>query len=180
MPDARPPRCLAGASEIVLTAEGYASADHSSLVATVGSLTVSPNVPNVVPGDVAFTLDVRHRDDTHREAAVAAVLDHAHAIAEKRGLLLTIEREQHFPAVPMDPAYTDLLRSVAHRATGIEPLRLSSGAGHDAAVFAPLTPTALLFVRSPNGGLSHHPDEAVFPHDVRDAVAALVAFVAAF
>ena len=51
-----------------------------------------------------------------------------------------------------------------------------SGAGHDAAVMAGLAPMSMLFVRSP-GGVSHHPDEAVRPEDVRAALGLMVAFL---
>ena len=55
--------------------------------------------------------------------------------------------------------------------------RLISGAGHDAAILALHTPSALLFLRSPKAGLSHHPDEAVGLEDVEAALRVLVAFV---
>ena len=48
---------------------------------------------------------------------------------------------------------------------------LSSGAGHDAAVLAAAgVPTAMLFVRSLNGGVSHTPEEESSPEDVALAV----------
>jgi acetylornithine deacetylase/succinyl-diaminopimelate desuccinylase-like protein len=49
--------------------------------------------------------------------------------------------------------------------------RLVSGAGHDA-MFVPRS--SMLFVRSLNGGVSHHPDELSSPEDVALAVDALV------
>jgi allantoate deiminase len=75
----------------------------------------------------------------------------------------------------MDPTFRRLLcESVA--AVGVEPHEMPSGAGHDAAVMAGLAPAAMLFVRSP-GGVSHHPDEAVLPDDVRLALSAAIGFV---
>jgi beta-ureidopropionase / N-carbamoyl-L-amino-acid hydrolase len=50
-------------------------------------------------------------------------------------------------------------------------LELPSGAGHDAAVLASAgVPTAMLFVRSLNGGISHSPQEESAPEDVELAV----------
>jgi allantoate deiminase len=47
--------------------------------------------------------------------------------------------------------------------------RLTSGAGHDAMILAPVVPATMLFLRSP-GGISHHPGENVFPDDVEAAL----------
>ena len=50
-------------------------------------------------------------------------------------------------------------RAVA--ALGVEPVELPSGAGHDAAILALAgVPSAMLFVRSDAGGVSHAPEEA--------------------
>ena len=75
----------------------------------------------------------------------------------------SLEEEDH-PAVPADPFLTDLLAE-AVRSTGHVPHRMTSGAGHDAAVMATVAPMAMLFLRSP-GGVSHHPDERVVADDV--------------
>ena len=50
-------------------------------------------------------------------------------------------------------------------------VELPSGAGHDASVLAAAgVPTAMLFVRSLNGGVSHSPLEESAPEDVELAV----------
>ena len=54
---------------------------------------------------------------------------------------------------------------------------MTSGAGHDAMILAPVIPSAMLFLRSP-GGLSHHPDETVLPQDVEAALATAMEFLA--
>ena len=62
-----------------------------------------------------------------------------------------------------------LLEQLATR--GLDPVELASGAGHDAGVLAAAgVPTAMLFVRSLNGGISHSPDEHSAPDDVELAV----------
>jgi len=53
---------------------------------------------------------------------------------------------------------------------------LPSGAGHDAAALAAITPVAMLFVRC-KGGISHHPDESVRLEDVRIAISAIGSFI---
>jgi N-carbamoyl-L-amino-acid hydrolase len=57
---------------------------------------------------------------------------------------------------------------------GLPLVELPSGAGHDAAILAGAgVPTAMLFVRSLNGGVSHSPDEHTSPEDVELAVEVL-------
>ena len=57
---------------------------------------------------------------------------------------------------------------------GLPVVELPSGAGHDAAVLAGAgVPTAMLFVRSLNGGVSHSPQEESSPEDVALAVEVL-------
>jgi allantoate deiminase len=51
------------------------------------------------------------------------------------------------------------------RLHGVSAPGMASGAGHDAMIIAPFLPSAMIFLRSP-GGLSHHPDESVYPKDV--------------
>jgi allantoate deiminase len=53
---------------------------------------------------------------------------------------------------------------------------LPSGAGHDAAILAPLVPVAMLFVRC-REGLSHHPDEFVSLQDIGVALQVTVEFL---
>ena len=162
---------LPAAAELVLAVEGLARS-VDGLRATVGSIAASPGAVNVVPGSVALSLDVRHAEDGVRSRSVDELLDAARGIASRRGLKFRVDRAQHHRAIPADPALADLLAS-AVRAARVEPRRLVSGAGHDAAVMAGLAPMAMLFLRSP-GGISHHPDERVFKPDVRIALDVIV------
>jgi allantoate deiminase len=79
---------------------------------------------------------------------------------------------QDTPAVALDPALSDRLA----RAGGPELPRLASGAGHDAAMMASITPAAMLFVRCA-GGVSHNPAESVTREDVAAALDALTRFL---
>ena len=89
----------------------------------------------------------------------------------RRGLALRIERLYDEPAVACHPALMDRLDAAIAR-QGIQPLRLPSGAGHDAMAMAEITDVAMYFVRC-KGGVSHHPDESVMVEDVALALDAL-------
>ena len=165
---------LIAAADMVLEVERCARATDG-LRGTVGTLSVMPGAVNVVPGTVRFTLDIRHADDAVREQAVAKLLQQAELVAARRRLRFQIHHAEHLRAVGCDPRLVRILAS-AVRGAGYPPPQLVSGAGHDAAIMAGLTPMAMLFLRSP-GGISHHPDEAVLIDDVRIALQIIVDFL---
>src|SRR5262249_34542527 len=109
------------------------------------------------------------------EQAVADLLEQAEEIARRRRLRLGVEHGEYHAAVRADDRLTEVL-AAAVQAVGVPPKRMVSGAGHDAAIMAALAPISLLFLRSP-GGVSHHPDEAVFPEDVRIALQVILNFL---
>jgi len=154
---------LAAAAEWISAVESLAQRTES-LAATVGRISVEPNVGNVVPGVARVSLDVRHARDAVRNAAVEELLAKAETIATRRGLTLTRAGQLEQPAVPMDERLISFLTD-AIEAAGFPAKAMPSGAGHDAIVMAGRLPTAMLFLRSP-GGISHHPDESVLEQDV--------------
>jgi allantoate deiminase len=165
---------LAAAAEFVLEVERVGRA-QPGLVATVGQLNVSPNVGNVIPGAVQCRIDVRHIDDTVREPAYQSLLNCANSIAAKRQVQFTLDWVQQQTAIACDKNCIELLeQSVAE--ANIRPLRLASGAGHDAAVLAPHFPAAMLFLRC-RGGISHHPAESVAEADVAAGLEVMWRFV---
>jgi allantoate deiminase len=165
---------FAAAAEWALVVERVARAT-AGLVATVGSVEVEPGSRNVIPARARLSLDARHGDDGVREAAVAALREAADAVASARGVTVEWRPRAGMPAVPLDPALSERLAD-AVAAAGLPVERLPSGAGHDAAMLASITPAAMLFVRC-RGGVSHHPDESVEEADVAAALDVLERFV---
>ncbi len=124
--------------------------------ATVGALEVEPGAMNVVPAKVTAAVDAR--------ASTAEQLD---ALVEAIGFE---------PAWRQDPIAMSGPPLEALRAVLPDAPELVSGAGHDAMVLAAAgVPTAMLFVRSLNGGVSHSPDELSSEGDVELGVEALTA-----
>jgi allantoate deiminase len=145
------------------------------LVATVGRMEVSPGASNVVPGIVDLSVDVRHERDEVRRGAMTDLMERGRAIAVEGGCGFEFRANGDFATVPMDVGMVESLAQACATA-GARPHRMSSGAGHDAAVLAGVMPAGMLFVRSP-GGVSHHPDEAVIREDVELAIKVMLAFV---
>jgi allantoate deiminase len=165
---------VAGAAEWVVEVERLAL-DTPGLVATVGDLRTHPGAGNVVAGQLRASLDVRHENDSARHQAVDTLLARAAAIAQRRGLTVASKMLMDQPAVAMDAVLSSLAVD-AIRDVGLQPFFMISGAGHDAMILAGRVPTTMIFLRSP-GGISHHPDESVRPHDVENALAAGRAFL---
>ncbi|MFT9216585.1 MAG: allantoate amidohydrolase [Acetobacter malorum] len=170
---------LAAAAEAVLAIEKIGQSGPSDLVATVGQLTVVPGVPNVVPGEVVFSIDVRAGDAAVRNAATAEIRTALEALAARRKVTLEVSLQQDLPATPCDAALTDMLSEAAQSVTGTVPRRMVSGAGHDAMILAALAPVCMLFIRC-EGGISHNPAEAVDPSDVEQAFQVMTRFIEDF
>ena len=162
---------LVAASEFVVAVEREARA-HEGLVATVGRLDVRPGAPNVIPGEVELTLDVRHPDDAVRAGVAEQILEHANHVANQREISLAVELVSVNEAVHSSP------RVVSHlaKAAGEPAIMLTSGAGHDAVTLSSLTDVGMLFVRC-KGGISHSPLESVEEADVQVAIDVLSRFL---
>jgi allantoate deiminase len=162
---------LAAVAEMIGVAERI-GATRNDTVATVGAAQVQPGAINVIPARVDFTLDARAPDDAVRHAMVRDIRLEWEAIAEKRGVGLTVEPFMDSPATPMDPGLVTAFEAAVD-AAGVSPLRLASGAGHDAVAMANLCPSAMLFVRC-KGGISHNPAESITVEDADVAARVLI------
>lgn len=165
---------LAAASEMVLAVERLAAATPH-LVATVGRLTALPGATNVIPGSVEFTIDMRSPADALRQKAAKALLAELHAVAARRGVEMTAETYQENPAVALDANVVDTVAK-AIAACGQEPMRLASGAGHDAMIMQKLCPSGMIFLRCKDG-ISHNPAEAITAEDADLGVTVLLGAV---
>jgi allantoate deiminase len=142
-------------------------------VATIGRLTVAPGATNTIPERAELFADVRAPDDERLDALVDGVVAAAHAAAAEAGCEVAIEPRWRYAAVAMSDGPRDALRR-AVLSLGVDPVELPSGAGHDAAILALAgVPSAMLFVRSDAGGVSHAPEESTGMDAVVLAVAAL-------
>jgi allantoate deiminase len=158
---------LCAAAEFVLAVEDLAR-KTTGLVATVGQLSVSPGASNVIPGEAQLTLDLRHSKDAVRRSAFIKLKQTALQIAARRKLKLALETLHETPAaICSNHLSAELALSVAHHQKKV--LLLPSGAGHDAAVMAKITPAAMLFIRCKDG-ISHHPAESVKVDDISIAL----------
>jgi beta-ureidopropionase / N-carbamoyl-L-amino-acid hydrolase len=148
---------LLGATRMIEAIDNIGQA-HLPGVASVGLIENRPNSRNVVPGEVFFTVDLRHPDESvldRMEHAFRAALPE---IAERGRLTVEEKRIWNSPAVGFDPRLIDCVRAAAVK-SGHGWREMASGAGHDAAYIARVAPTTMIFVPC-LGGISHNEAES--------------------
>jgi allantoate deiminase len=169
----------AGAAEMALALEKIVRAHRDDgMVGTVGKVEVTPGAINIIPSRAVFTVDLRALTDRLRRFATERFQDEARRIASARGLGVEIESFHEVATAECAPALQELL-AAGIAELGHNPIRLPSGAGHDAQVMAQLCPSAMLFVRC-RGGISHNPAEFASVSDMGLAIAALMRFIERF
>ena len=162
---------LVGASRMIVLLREMAVKHGEPMVATVGKIEIIPGTSNVIPGALRFSIDVRHCDNDVLEAFTLKMEENFRVIAKEEELEFSIHHYLDAKAAPMDPGLQKELESICIEKR-ISYLSMVSGAGHDAQNFAPLIPTALLFVPS-IGGISHNPLEDTKLQDLEAGVEVL-------
>jgi len=130
---------------------------------TVGFLKVAPNSRNVIPGEVAFSVEFRHPDTAQIEHLAASFPGEARALVAETGCRLDLTELFRFAAQPFDPDCVALVQQAADR-LGHSSRRIVSGAGHDAVYVARCVPAAMIFTPCKDG-LSHNEAESIEPSE---------------
>ena len=151
-----------GLARFAVALDRIARAEGGGAVATIGVVEVAPGSTNVVPGAASATIDLRHPHDAaldRMEAAFRAAAE----IAADLAVEIDVDTTWAAPAVRFDNDCIAAVRAAAD-ASGHGYLDIVSGAGHDAAHLAAVTPTAMLFVPCA-GGISHNEAESITEAD---------------
>lgn len=165
---------LVGAARVINAVYERASAMSGNphyVVATIGRIAMTPNVPNAVPGVVEMMLEVRSDHaailDHFPEQVMAAVADDLSALRLSASLA-HVSRAQPTACAPL---VMDAVERAA-RQLGYPSIRQPSGAGHDAAYIAAIGPIGMIFVPCLNGR-SHCPEEWIEPEQLLDGARVL-------
>ncbi|HEY2065181.1 MAG TPA: Zn-dependent hydrolase [Gemmatimonadaceae bacterium] len=141
-------------------------------VGTVGRIQAFPGAPNVIPGKVVLTLELRDLDAAKIDRLYRRVADGAMRIGKETGTTFAYaDLHVNIPALT-DPRVRALIATSA-RELGLSTRQLPSGAGHDAQAMARLGPMGMIFVPSV-GGISHAPSELTKPQDVTNGANVLL------
>jgi N-carbamoyl-L-amino-acid hydrolase len=153
---------LVAAADVVAGVRRIARELGGDVVATVGNLTVQPNIVNAIPGTVTLSIDMRDPRsetlDVARERLDATVQD----ACAREGVRYQLE---HYWRVPYTPFAPDVVAAIerAAAATGARHRHILSGAGHDAQYMAAIGPAGMIFVPSRDG--RSHCEEEFTPMD---------------
>tara|TARA_Y100001958_G_C21178947_1_gene509217 strand:- start:802 stop:1344 length:543 start_codon:yes stop_codon:yes gene_type:complete len=145
-------------------------------VGTVGKIDLVPNLVNVVASKATMTVDLRNTDDEilkDAELKLANFCDNLSSLEEvqiRREVLARFE-----PVVFDDALVNDVIRF--SESLDISVKQMTSGAGHDAQMFARVCPAVMIFVPSENG-LSHNPAEFTSQREIEDGSNVLLRMMA--
>ena len=169
---------MLSAAEFVLAVNRVATSIPGRQVATVGRIRAEPGAPNVIPGKVVLSLEIRDLAADKMAAVYDAVRAEADKIAQARQTPFTFTQLK----VSSEPAPTDqrLQRIIAKAADSLKLTNkvMPSGAGHDAQEIAHIAPTGMIFVPSV-GGVSHSPKEFTSQQDMANGANVLLQTVLA-
>lgn len=136
------------------------------VVATIGRISMTPNVPNAVPGTVELMLEVRSDSQAVLDSFPEQLM--AGMAADLDALRLSASASHVSRSRPTDcsPVVMDAVERSAHK-LGYASMRLPSGAGHDAVYVAPTGPIGMIFIPCLHGR-SHCPEEWITPEQLLD------------
>jgi N-carbamoyl-L-amino-acid hydrolase len=170
--NARQDALLAAAKFIIAVNEVTTSFDGAQ-VGTVGKISAEPGAPNVIPGKVVTSLEIRDLSSDVIQKVYEAIEAKGQEIAkasnvqiEFRALDTTAD-----PAI-MTAAIQNEIKASAEK-LGLSSMKMPSGAGHDAQDMAIIAPTGMIFVPS-KGGISHSPKEFTSAADMANGANVLL------
>ncbi len=125
-----------------------------TLVYTFGRMNAAPNIPTVIPNEVIFTIDSRHKDSQVMERVENILLG---LPKEEDGCTVQATKLWGRDTVHFSPDICEEVEAACGR-FGYSSRRIYSGVGHDAQYIASIVPSVMIFVPSA-GGKSHCEEE---------------------
>lgn len=148
---------LLAASQLTIGVREIVTSEPGRQVGTVGRLDVTPNSPNVIPGIVRLTIELRDLSPEKLTRLAERIRLRAAEIARETKTSIDFA---NISRTPPAIAAEDVQRAIEQSAgrLGLATQRMPSGAGHDAQMMAQLSPMGMIFVPSVRG-ISHSPLE---------------------
>ena len=133
-------------------------------VGTVGRIQAWPGAPNVIPGRVVCSLELRDLEEAKINGLFERIRDEAVGIGTATGASFDFSQTLRNVPAPSDARIRTMIGDAA-RERGLSARLMPSGAGHDAQSMAVLGPVGMIFVPSIDG-ISHSPKEFSRPEDI--------------
>jgi beta-ureidopropionase / N-carbamoyl-L-amino-acid hydrolase len=145
---------LASLSEVVLAMEKIAKEHGPNAVGTIGEAVIAKPSRNVIPGEIAFTVDCRSADAAIMDALDRDLRAAIAEIAGRRKVDVTLDLVWRKAPTRFDPKLVEAVENAANK-LGFSHRRITSGAGHDACNLNTKIPAAMVFVPCKDG-VSHN------------------------
>jgi N-carbamoyl-L-amino-acid hydrolase len=155
---------LLGAARLVEAVNRVVTSIPGTQVGTVGRIRAEPGAPNVIPGEVALSIEVRALEMVRIEEVISGIREEADRIAAANGTPIVLEEFYLSAAAPTDERFRGWVEASAEE-LGFGHRRMPSGAGHDAQAVAHFAPMGMIFIPSVDG-ISHSPKEYSRPEDI--------------
>ncbi|HYC50415.1 MAG TPA: Zn-dependent hydrolase [Gemmatimonadaceae bacterium] len=155
---------LLAAARFVEMVHRTVRAEPGRQVGTVGRMQAFPGAPNVVPGRVLCTLELRDLDAARISRLFDAISGEAKRIGDGTGTSFAFRSLHEDIPAPSDPKMREIISMVSTE-LGYTTRLMPSGAGHDAQAMAQIGPMGMIFIPS-IGGISHSPKEYSTPEDI--------------
>ena len=169
---------MISAAHLTLAINEVATSMEGRQVATVGRIRAVPGAPNVIPGRVVMSLEIRDLDAHKMQEVFDAIEAEADKISKARQTPITFaEIEVASPPAPTDSRMRKIIAQSAED-LGLSTKFMPSGAGHDAQDMTHVAPTGMIFVPSVDG-ISHSPKEFTSAEDMANGANVLLRTVLA-
>lgn len=164
---------LLGAAKFVVAVNEITNSFKGSQVGTVGRIKAEPGAPNVIPGSVVASLEIRDLS--------SAVIENVFQAIKTKGEEIAATSNINIEFLPLDTTANPALTAVeiqkeienATSKLGYTFKYMPSGAGHDAQDIATIAPTGMIFVPSKDG-ISHSPKEFTSAEDMANGANVLL------
>ena len=134
-------------------------------IGTVGVTKLNPGLINVIAKEALITIDLRNTDEQKLQEAEKTMSSFIEQLCKAEGVTFSSRTLARFEPVSFDKEMVSLVAETAST-LGFRVKSMPSGAGHDAQMFAPNCPTAMIFVPSRNG-ISHNVAEFTEPRHLQ-------------
>ncbi len=161
------------AAQLTLAINWVASTMPGRQVATVGRIEAFPGAPNVIPGKVIMSLEIRDLDAAKIDFVFEQIKKEAEKIIETSGTTIEfLAIETASKPAPTDEQIRAIIKTAAEN-LGYSTKLMPSGAGHDTQDMTAIAPSGMIFVPS-RGGISHSPNEFTAAEDMARGANVLV------
>lgn len=164
---------LLAAAKFIVAVNEVTNSFEGAQVGTVGKIKAEPGAPNVIPGNVITSLEIRDLSSEVIEKVYQAIERKGEEIAKASNVKIEF-RPLDTTADPaiMTSTIQDEIKASSER-LGLSSKKMPSGAGHDAQDMAMIAPTGMIFVPS-KAGISHSPKEYTSAEDMANGANVLL------